>query len=270
MTTEELQQKLEELQNKFEEYIKKSETKDKDFANFKLEYGKHEHSSKDGTQILTQELNLSPETPIKMGYGGLITTTNAKVGTTEEQLQLSLVSGKDMGGAVGTTTNNLQLNLLHQPQNASNQSFITAFRPPLYTTVSDSTVSVTLAGNTITISGYNFVVNSLAGALINIFNSSGTLIENRTIASNTSTVITITGTWGASTSGGTFVIYVPVFMGSADTIFQRFYTQEGTVGGVRFGVGVTAGAQNQNGLLYMDATGDLYWRGKTGISTKLN
>ena len=57
-------------------------------------------------------------------------------------------------------------------------------------------------------------------------------------------------------------------MGSAQTIFQRFYTQEGTAGGIRFGVGATAGGQN--GLLYSDATGDLYWRDKAGTSVKLN
>jgi hypothetical protein len=57
-------------------------------------------------------------------------------------------------------------------------------------------------------------------------------------------------------------------MGSADTPFQRFYTQEGTGGGIRFGVGTTNGGQN--GLAYMDVTGDIYWRNKIGASTKLN
>lgn len=270
MDSQELQNKIEELQKNFDEYKIKSEQRDRDFQDFKMSFMKHQHTGKDGTEVLTYELDLSPETPLKMGYGGLATTRAGIIGDITEQLQMSIVSGKDLAGAVGTTTNNLQFNLLHQPRNVNNQSFITAFRPPIFSNVAGSTISVTASGNTVTVSGYNFATNSLAGALINIFNSSGTFIESRTIASNTATVVTITGTWGATTSGGNFFIYVPVFLGSADIIWQRFYTQEGTVGGIRFGVGVTAGAQNQNGLLYMDATGDLYWRNKTGVSTKLN
>ena len=119
-----------------------------------------------------------------------------------------------------------------------------------------------------TINGFDFTTNELSGHLINIYNSSGTFVESQAIASNTSTVITISGTWTSSTSGGIFFIYNPAYLGSAEHIWQRAYVQEGTSGGVRFGVGPTAGGQN--GLLYMDSAGDLWWRDKAGTAIQLN
>lgn len=227
----------------------------------------HTHNNTDSPLI--SEISLSAGTPIKFGLGAMISTSNKEaIGSTSEQIQTSIASGKDIGGTIGYTSNNLQLNLLHQPQNSSNQSFITAFRPPYYITIPGTTISVTAAGNTVTTSGYGFDTNVLTNSLINIYDSTGALVETQTIASNTATVITISGTWVNTTNNGIFLIYQPVFFGSADTIYQRFYTQEGTGAGIRFGVGTTNGGQN--GLLYMDSAGDLYWRNKAGASTKLN
>lgn len=259
-----LENKIQSLESELREYRDK-------FQTFIDQFKTHNHTGSDGSSILSYGLDLKPEQLIKMGYGGIGTAANlisATPGSTGEQIQMAIASGKDLAGGFGTTTKNLQLNLLHQPQNTSNQSFITAIRPPFYSTFSGSTITTVSAGTTVTVIGYNFVTNSLAGALISVYSSSGTLIETQTIASNTATVITISGTWLASTAGGSYQIYQPVFLGSADTIWQRFYTQEGTGGGIRFGVGVTNGGQN--GLLYSDAAGDLYWRNKAGTSTKLN
>lgn len=227
----------------------------------------HTHNGADSLLITT--VNLPAGNPIKLGLGGIVSTiNNVAVGAINEQIQTTIASGRDQDGTIGNTSGNLLLNLNHQPQNTSNQSFITAVRPPIYINIPGTTISTTAGGSTVTTSGYGFTVNSLTGALINIYDSSGTLIETQTIASNTATVITITATWIASTSGGTFTIFVPVFFGSADNPYQRLYTQEGTGAGIRFGVGPTNGGQN--GLLYSDAAGDLYWRNKAGVSTKLN
>ena len=225
----------------------------------------HSHNGTDAPLITA--VTLPAGTPIKLGLGGIISVSNGQTGTAK-QIQTGIFSGEDQDGTVGTTGGNLQLNLLHQPNNTSNQSFITASRPPQYITIPGTTISVTAAGNTVTVSGYGFDTNILTGALINIFNSSGSLVETQTIASNTATVITISGTWINTTNNGLFLIYQPVFFGSAEQPYQRFYTQEGTGAGIRFGVGTTNGGQN--GLLYMDAAGDLYWRNKAGALTKLN
>jgi len=177
--------------------------------------------------------------------------------------------GSDTTPGLTKKTPNMQLEMTHIPNQSSLFSYLTAQRAPLVGSYENTSVSTTLGGNTVTIAGFNFITNELAGAYINIYNSSTTLVETQTIASNTATVITISGTWLASTSNATFKIYTPVFLGRTETIFRRVYVEEGTAsGGIRFGVGATG--NTQNGLLYMDATGDLYWRNKAGTSTKLN
>lgn len=225
----------------------------------------HTHNGTDSLLITTVDLPIG--TPIKLGLGGMISFSKGALGSVAEQVQTSIVSGKDQAGGTGNTTGNLQFNLLHQPKNASNQSFINAFRPPVFGNILGTTISTTLGGNTVTTVGYNFTANSLVNALINIFNASGTLIETQVIASNTTTVITIVDTWLATTTGGTLFIFQPVFLGSADTPFQRVYTSFTTGGGFRFGVGPTNGGQNS--LLYSIDGSDLYYRKSNGISIRI-
>ena len=240
-----------------------------DMKKFMEDYAKHNHDDVDGTRRLRKTIDIDDDQALGVGNGTMASPPIRSLGASTEQVQYSIAVGKDDGrSGFVNKADLLQLNFLHQPRNASLQSFINAFRTPVVTSLGGTSISTTSGGNTVTIAGFGFASNELAGALIDIFNSSGALVETQVIASNTATVITITGTWLASTSGATFQIYSPVFFGSAETIFQRFYTQEGTAGGIRFGVGVTAGGQN--GLLYSDATGDLYWRNKSGVSTKLN
>jgi len=252
----------EQLQNKILELESKIKT-------LEANYAKHQHDSLDGTNTLRKSIKLDRDQYLQVGLGGQGTGEILNNGESSEQLQYSLSVGKDDGrtGFV-SKADVLQMDFLHQPRTAT--SFIQSRRTPVVVSLESTSISTTSGGSTVTIAGYNFTTNELAGGIICIYNSSGTFIEARGVASNTATVITITGTWGASTSSATFQIYQPVYLGSADTIWQRFYTQEGTAGGIRFGMGVTAGAQNQNGLLYMDATGDIYFRDKGGTSIKLN
>lgn len=232
-------------------------------------YATHQHDNIDGTNILRKVILLDQDQLLRVGFYGVASFPVLSPGAAAEQFGFGIIANKQLGnGGIGTQTDGMQMNFLHQPNNASLQSFINGYRGPIVTSLQGTSITVTAAGNTVTIVGYNFATNSLAGALIDIFASDGSLVETQTIASNTSTVVTISGTWANTTSGGTFQIYVPVFVGSADTIWQRFYCNEGTPGGIRFGVGPTNGGQN--GLLYMDATGDIYWRDKGGVSTKLN
>lgn len=230
----------------------------------------HQHNDVDGTKTLRKNIQLDRDQWVAVGPLQQITNTSL-TGTSAETFTYSMSLGGD-NQTTGFTNKsiNMQMNFIHRPQGTI--SNITAFRKPLATNGGGSTTSVTSGGNTITIAGFNFTTNELAGALISIFDSSSVLVESQTIASNTSTVVTISGTWINTTNNGYFQIYTPVFLGSTDTIFNRLYVQEGTtVGGVRFGVGPTwTSGTAQNGLLYMDATGDLYWRNKSGTAVKLN
>lgn len=230
-------------------------------------YAVHQHNNTDGTNQLRKSYRLDADQSGTIGDSQF--QTFRLYNTTDGiNFFLAMSLGSDTTPGITKKTPNMQLEMNHIPDQASLFSFLTAQREPLVASYENTSISTTAGGNTVTITGFNFTTNELAGAYINIYNSSSDLVETQTIASNTSTVITISGTWLASTTG-IFKIYTPVFLGRTDTIFRRVYVEEGTAsGGVRFGVGATN--NTQNGLLYMDATGDLYWRNKAGVSTKLN
>jgi hypothetical protein len=240
-----------------------------DLSKLGIEYQKHQHSPEDGTRTLRKNIELDEGQYINIGLATHASQPISNRGASNEQITYSFGVGKDDGrrGLVNKA-DNLQMNFFHQPNNTLRQSFITAVRTPNVQAYPTTSVSIAAANNTVTIAGFNFTTNELAGGLINIYNSSGALQVTKEITSNTDTEITVIDNWGITINGGTFNIYAPVFMGSADYIYQRFYAQEGVTGGIRFGAGVTNGGQN--GLLYMDDAGDLYWRDKNGDALKIN
>lgn len=230
---------------------------------------RHQHDGVDGTNKLRKTITLDIDQNISIGPTQIVSGTTPLLGTTADQYATAWSIGPDdVNTPLLNKSANAQVEIQHYPNGT--QSFFRGFRKPIALKFESTTTNTsTTAGNsTVTLTGFNFTTDELTGGLINIYNSSGTHIETQTIASNTSTVITITGTWLASTSNAIVFILRPLFLGSAEAIWQRGYVQEDTAGGLRFGVGPTAGGQN--GLLYMDATGDLYWRDKGGTSTKLN
>ncbi len=230
-------------------------------------YAIHQHTLSDGTSYLRKSITLDVDQAYTIGQAQWqnFQLPNSIDGTNFISI---MTVGENIVRGLGVKSPNMQLLMTHIPNQASHFSFLTAECPPLFVSYQNTSISTTLGGNTVTIAGYNFATNELAGAYINIYNSSLVLVETQLIASNTATVVTISGTWLNSTTG-TFKIYNPVFLGRTENIFHRLYVEEGSaVGGIRFGVGPTN--NTQNGLLYMDATGDIYWRDKAGISTKLN
>lgn len=236
----------------------------------KLEYSlkTHQHTLADGTSYLRKNIVLDADQGITIGNTSYESYKSDYNGTDDVFRQYLSVGPDTQKVGLVNYTNNMQLNLEHTPNALS---FLYVFRSPLVSSFGNTEIDTTSGGNTTTIDGFNFGTNELAGALIDIYDSSGVFVETQTIASNTATVITISGTWVNSTNNGEFTIFKTVYLGSADFPFQRGYVAEGTAGGLRFGVGPTwTSGTAQNGLLYMDATGDIYWRNKSGTSTKLN
>jgi hypothetical protein len=230
------------------ELLARIEKLEKDFA-------KHQHDGFDGTNTLKKSIDLDDGEYLSIGMAshGVAPITN--VGTASEQIQYAMSVGKDDGrtGFVNKA-DLLQLDFIHQPRGSL--SFISAKRTPLVSSFENTSISTTLGGNTVTTTGFNFTTNELAGAIINIYKD-GSFVESKIIASNTATVITITTTWKASTSGGTFDIYIPVYLGSANNIWKRIYCDSNQSGGIRFGDGPTG---VQNSLLYTNDFGNLYFR----------
>lgn len=233
---------------------------------------RHQHDGVDGTNKLRKTITLDVDQNISIGPAQIIAgVTDIRAEPTDpyaDQYGTAWSVGPDdVNNPQLNKSANAQVDIQHFPN--STEAFFRGFRKPIALRFEGTSTSTTSGGTTITLTGFNFTTDELTGGLINIYNSSGTHIETQTIASNTSTVVTISGTWLASTSNATVFILRPMFLGSAEAIWQRAYVQEGESGGVRFGVGPTDGGQN--GLLYMDASGDLYWRNKASDpGVKLN
>lgn len=147
---------------------------------------------------------------------------------------------------------NAQVFLQDFPDNVDLNSFFFGYRKPIYAQKAGTTITVTSGGSTMTDSTKTWTTDELAGAKINIFNSSGTFQFNRQIASNTSTVVTIDGTWPATVSGGTYFIFMPLFLGNATNPWRQVYAGgtdvssggDGSVNrAIRIGYGTTGGTE---------------------------
>lgn len=255
----------------------------KDLESFKEKYKKHQHNYIDGTEVLRKTIKLDNGEFLDIGYSSQVTSPVLGLGTSGEQYTFVNATGPDGSTGFLNKSNNMQVEYIHLP-NILN-SFIRAYRKPLVTSYGNSTISTTAGGNTVTATGFNLTTNELAGAIININNSSGVFVESQTIASNTSSVITIDGTWGASTSGGSFLVYMPVFLGSAEVPFHRVSIGGEDVSGgtyaqkrvLRFDYGTTSGTQTLGVFIGTGSpesvvtanVGSLYLRKDGGATTTL-
>lgn len=239
-----------ELKNQIEELKTELQEMRETIAN-------HGHTGQDGSTALNTTIEIDENKVFKTGSmvieGVPAVTPNILVG--------GIAVGEDTVMSDGSR--NTQVVINHDED--SFQSFMFGQRAPIYRGTDGD---INAGGNTLQQDTYTWETNELAGAYV-VANTSATEFDFYEIASNTSDTLTITGgTWSASEDPSEFFVFVPIYFGAAQYPWRRIYTMEGTGGGVRIGGGDTAGGQN--GLLYMDSGGDLYWRNKAGSSTKLN
>lgn len=219
----------------------------------------HLHTGEDGSEKLKTYIELPENEFVKSGSMAI---EGQNLNPTE-RLDGFIVVGEDKNTSNGS--DNTQIVIQHFKN--SNDTFMFGQRSPLYI---GTTGDVNSGGTTMSQSNFTWDTNELAGAYVVVYDSNGDF-DCYQIASNTADTITITGgTWSFSEDPASFVIYVPVYFGSAEYPWRRLYTTEGVAGGIRFGLGMTNAGQQDNGMLYMDSAGDLYWRNKAGTSTKLN
>lgn len=199
-----------------------------------------------------------------MGIGNT-TIVDALIPTTGNKVYKSVITvGQENFNNQGNkeSSKNSQLILENDDDNAALNSFYYGYRKPIYVPATGTTISVTSTGNTMSDSGKNWVVNELAGAHIDIYDNSGALQFTRQIASNTSNQVTIDGTWPATVSGGTYFIFMPIFLGAADYPWRQIYAGgtdvssggDGTVRrAIRIGYGSSSGEGNI-GIFYGTST----------------
>jgi hypothetical protein len=240
-------------------------------------YAVHQHNDTDGTNHLRKNIVLDADQSIAIGPSQQITSTQNRGQSSELNAYVASVGPDSVTSGFVNKSKNMQMEWIHAPNTAGTSRF-RGYASPLVTAVESTSLSTTAGGSTVTIAGFNFTTNELAGAFIAIVDgSTGVIIEQQVITSNTSTVVTITSTWINSSSNAKFLIYRPLGLGDQVVNFRILYVGEndlpsGTAAGIRFGGGLTStSAGGQNGFLYMDAAGDLYWRPKaTAVAVKLN
>ena len=221
---------------------------------------RHNHTGRDGSSRLNYTQDIDSLEEYRVGYAASFSGT-----TITGPASVAIVqAGRDNNLIKGYRNSQVLLQHLDSTDDSTRLSFLLGARYPSYSGVLGN---VTSGGSTLTQSEYSWDTDALVGSRIFITDSGGNF-ETRTITSNTATVATISGTWGTTVTNGVWGVVTYVYLGAAQYPWQRAYVAEDTAGGVRFGDGETNGGDN--GLLYMDATGDLYWRNKAGTPTKLN
>lgn len=135
------------------------------------------------------------------------------------------------------------------PNNITTSFFFAVRTPVIFRTSSfgfSPIGSITNGGNTLTdltISGLQ--PDSAIGAYIQILDKDDNIIESRRIASNTSTVFTIEGTWSIAATGKYwYKVSAQPLLGSADYPWGRVYVNNiGDSKAIRLGVGSSGGSQ---------------------------
>lgn len=238
-----LQNTVDSLQSTVDSLIGRLNDKDQEIEELQRIMIDHGHQGDDGSARIDKNIHLLPQKFLTAGKAQFTDVTTGE-GSSVEVNKLIMAVGPEPPTFLPTSLNT-ELNLEHQPNGIN--SFYYGFRPPLYT----NTGSVTSAGTTLTDAKWNWDTNELAGAYINIANSAGTHQFTRQIASNTSTVITIDGTWPSTVTGGVYVVFMPIFFGSAQFPWRQLYSlgddvSSGGTGAqrraLRMGFGTTAGA----------------------------
>lgn len=221
----------------------------RELVDLKALLGTHRHNGRDGSIQINGEIRLDPMTLLKHGkVNHLDVTTNP--GTAQEQVAYLLTVGNDVGENLGDTTNNAQVNLVHQPatDGSTNQSFLYAFRPPLW---QGSGIVIASGTAVFTDAKRNWEIDSLAGAHVNVYKADNSTFETHLILSNTANSITVDSNFAFSDNAGVYVVFMPVYHGSADFPWRQGYymgqdVSAGLTGAqrrvLRFGFGPTAGA----------------------------
>lgn len=279
MDQNELQRNIEDLQDKLQSLQDKFDVLD-------ASYSKHQHLGTDGS--VRYRIVQQPQQDIQIGCAfidsiesvGSNSSLSPGLGGTPTDYLGYFVAGKE-----NPETNNnfpstqIILDYGASTNGSTNWSFLFGQRPPLFT----GTSGVSSAGTLMTDMGQNWAVNSLAGAYVNFYDSSGNF-QTRQIASNTANTLTLDTAWAITVASGFYAIWMPVFLGAADWPWRQgyFLGEDVSAAGdgsrarvLRFGFGQTSGP-NVTGIYYGIGTpesavtanvGSLYLRTNGGTST---
>lgn len=234
---EELKQEIEKISKDFILVQKENEILKNDISSLKQVSQTHRHNGNDNSAYLNQDIILPDQSIVEIGNAGFGAFTKYP-GLSSEVNYLFLLAGKDHEKSFGETSDNTQIIIEHQPATTggTNQTFFWGARPPLYI---KSGISITSGTNTLSDTTKTWTTNILTGAYVSVYDSTSVLKETRIISSNTATQITVDVNWTFTDSNSTYMIFMPVYFGAADSPWRRLYTATD----IRFGRGTSTGTE---------------------------
>lgn len=244
-------QKIQELETKNQELTKKLDDLSGKFEEFKGVLTTHTHGGLDGSKQFYND-------PIVLKSGIGISSGKYQFIDAEDLVNNRLVGGLVVGeGAKGSGTTDIGIHtsqILIEHQTATdgtiNNTFYYGDRSPMYLNISN--INVSSGGTTMSQSKFNWTTDELAGAYVIIYNSATPARHQftRQIASNTSSTITIDGTFPATVNGSCDII-MPIYLGHSTHPWRTGYfvgddISSGGTGAqrkvLRFGMGLSSGA----------------------------
>lgn len=125
--------------------------------------------------------------------------------------------------------------------------------------------SATITGSVISDNTFIWKESELVDNYINILDVSGNMVESRKVIANTSNTITLDS--DPNTQGKTrYVINKGVLLGASNYPYRRLYVENDLFGGIRFGIGPTAGGKTSQ--LYVDGD-NLKFKNASGTTTTI-
>jgi len=220
---------------------------------------KHQHTGKDDSFRMTDaDIVLKDRHAILSGPGGFV-GDNGLIDMGVRRLHIACGPTGINEGTLGQETKNMQLTFEHQDY-LGGLNFIYGLSNAISNTCS---ITVSSSQTTFTDPATDFGAdNSRVGQYLLVQRERLSVSDytdyGYVITANTKHSLTISSAFGFDGKITSFLVYKPVYFGSALAQFKKIYTLDG----LRFGPGQSY--NGQNGLLYMDTDGSLKYREPDG------
>ncbi len=182
----------------------------------------------------SQGIRLNESSLISIGGHGITagTTYDATNGKINRIIGANIV-GPDMLGSTGESTPNSQFIVEHLP--LVNETFYYANRPPTY--LKTTGISFTSGTSSMSDGTKLWATDELVGCWVQAFDSTNALRDSKQVSANTTSSLTISGTWNFTDSNGWYILYKPVYLGAAAYPWRRVFAGED----IRLGFGPSNG-----------------------------
>lgn len=278
-----LEQQLEDIEQEKDKLKEDFKKMSEEFNKLKNVFEKHTHNNLDGSLFINNYIPkiAEPGDIVSLGNGVLF-SDNAKFpdGSTAEGMVMAVgrpeqITNKPHVDYIGSNIN-LEHGITELGGSVGKTVALTALGKPQIINLNGS-FSISSGGNTISAGNFQLRENEFTGCTIKIFKN-GDVYREKEIISNTSSTLTIKGTWGVTESNVSYYVSKPVFLGSSQTRWNSLsLIGIDVIGDGSQRLGITIGGANENLAIYAGngvptssaPNGSLYLRKDGGSTTTL-